>query len=79
MPILYAEDKIDEAARHFASLDRELAALQRQACAPRLSQAQRKDLRERIDRARALRDRAQRDLVELVELSGMEPEEMGTA
>jgi hypothetical protein len=69
MPIRSAEELIDEATRRLADLDRRLAQLQRLRPQGSLS----------VKLARAERDLARIDLLELIELAEMPPEFMGSA
>jgi len=78
MTIKYADVKIREARQRITALDRELAALQRSL--PALSDPHvERDVREAITRLGDERCRAFRDLLELLELADMPPEEMGWA
>jgi hypothetical protein len=79
MTIKYAEQKIGEATRRVAAIDRTLAALLRQSCSPTLSGILRKELRDQAAIMRTRRDRAYVELLELIELAGMPPEYMGWA
>jgi hypothetical protein len=69
MPIRSADELIDEATRRLADLDRRLAQLQR--LRPRGSLS--------VKLARAERDLARIDLLELIELAEMPVEFMGSA
>ena len=74
-------EQIDDAMRRFASLDRELAALQRRPRpgSKKLGYPVLKELRKETALARERRDAACRDLVELIDLAEMPPECMGWA
>jgi hypothetical protein len=79
MTIKYAEQKIDEATRRIAAIDRTLAVLLRQSYSPTLSRILRKELRDQAAIVRAQRDQAYVELLELIELAEMPPEFMGWA
>ena len=76
-----AGEQIDAAMRRFASLDRELAALQRRSRrgSKKLGYLALKELRKETALARERRDAACRDLVDLLELAEMPVECMGWA
>jgi hypothetical protein len=80
--IKYAEQKIHEARQRLASIDREMAALQRQsrkvAEGPDTRVAL-MSMREQSTRLGQERGRAYMELLELIELAEMPPEYMGWA
>jgi hypothetical protein len=76
--IKFADQKIREARARIAALDRELAALQRSL--PDLSDPHlERDVREEITPLGDERCKAFLELLELLELADMPPEEMGSA
>lgn len=82
MTIKYAEQKIDEARHRLAALDRALADLRRQSRKVARSADTRVALlamREELARLADERLEAYAELVELIGLSEMSPEYMGTA
>jgi hypothetical protein len=76
--IKFADQKIREARARIAALDRELAALQRSL--PEFSDPHlERDVREEITRLGDERCKAFLELLELLELADMPPEEMARA